>query len=45
MINKLHERAPRIVLNGQSSNSETLFAESSDIFYYIDIFKYLYKDI
>ena len=31
MINKLHERALRIVSNGQNSNFETLLGESSDI--------------
>ena len=31
MINKLHERALRIVSNDQTRNFETLFAESSDI--------------
>ena len=31
MISKLHERALRIVLNDQTSNSDTLLVESSDI--------------
>ena len=30
MINKLYERSFRIVLNDQTSNFETLFAESSN---------------
>ena len=31
MINKLHERALRIVLNDQTSKIERLFADSTDI--------------
>ena len=31
LINKLHEKILRIVLNDQTSNFETLFIESSDI--------------